>query len=434
MANKEVTIANDMFKELLNPFRYKLVYGGRAGGKSQSIATIFLLIAMETPQRILCTREVQNTIKESVHHLLRDLINKYKWNSFYKVTDTNIIGRNGSEFIFKGLKSHIVHNVKSIEGVDKCWIEEGQTVSKYSLEILDPSIRKAGSEIWISFNRFFDNDPVWERYMKVKRPRTCIIKTNYYDVDPKLITKEVLELAETDKKLNYEDYLHIWEGEPKNDTEKTWLPREMLQDAINRQDVDQSGKYIVGVDMARFGGDRIVFFMRKGMKVLDYKVMVKKDSIEVSNELEAFIKHKSLTIINIDDSGGWASGVIDILGKQRGYYINEVKFGDPAEDGDKYFNAISEMWGDFKTILDKISIPDYPELIQELNGRYYGFDKRTYKFRIEPKDDYKKRFIKSPDLADALLLCFKGAGTGAVDYDSILEDNADLPERESLGI
>ena len=433
MGNKEVTIANEMFKDFLKPYRYKIAYGGRAGGKSVSMATMLLLLAMEKPLRILCTREVQNTIKESVHHLLRDLINKYNWNSFYRVTDTSIIGRNGSEFIFKGLKSHIVHNVKSIEGVDICWVEEAQTVSQYSFEILDPSIRKAGSEIWISFNRFFGNDPVWERYIKIKRPRTCVIKTNYYDVDPKLITNEILELAETDRKVDYSNYLHMWEGEPKNDTEKTWLPRKRLQDAINRQDVDESGKYIFGVDVARYGKDRTTIFVRKGMKVIDYKVLFHKDTVEISNELKAMCKHKSLSIFNIDDTGV-GGGVTDNM-RHDGYSVAAINFGaNPSEENkDKYDNAISEMWGEFKTILDEISIPDYPDLIQELNGRYYAFNNK-YKFCIESKDNYKKRFTKSPDIADGLLLCFKEANVKAMNYDEILADNEDLPERESLGM
>jgi phage terminase large subunit len=426
----EVTIANSKFKEFLKPARYKIAHGGRSGGKSLSIATLLLIIGMKHKKRILCTREIQNSIGDSVLKVLSDLINKYKWEGFYSITKNSVVGRNGTEFIFKGLKTHLIHSVKSIEGIDICWIEEAQAVSMPSLEVLDPTIRKEGSEIWISLNRFFENDPVWERYVKNKRPRTILIKSNYYDVNPKLLPSNIAEMANADKQIDYSNYMHIWEGDPKNDTEKTWIQYKLLQNAINR-DVSDAGMFIIGVDVARFGDDRTVFFKRKGLKILDYRIFEKKDIVEVSKELDLFSEDKSITVLNIDDTGV-GGGLTDIM-RHKGYSVNAVNNGAKADDPDKYVNTISEMWGDIKNVLDIISIPDYPELIQELNARYYGFD-NGYRFKIESKDDYKKRMQKSPDLADSFLLCYKGVTNHKVDYQDVLEDIEDTSERESLSL
>lgn len=119
------------FEFLFQPSRYKVIYGGRGSGKSVSVAKALLLQASQTPLRILCARELQTSIRDSVHKLLSDEIAELGLGGFYEIQNAAILGANGSEFIFKGLK-HNVSEVKSMQGIDRCWVEEAQVVSKAS--------------------------------------------------------------------------------------------------------------------------------------------------------------------------------------------------------------------------------------------------------------------------------------------------------------
>ena len=152
------------FKELFNPeWRNVLFYGGRYSGKSYTTAVRLLSRGTAEHRRILCTRQIQNTIKDSVHKLLKDIIDQKRLTT-YKVLDDTIIERNtGTEFIFKGLHRNI-QEIKSLEGVDDCWVEEAQTVTDESLNILTPTIRKPGSQMFFTFNRLTELDPVFVKY------------------------------------------------------------------------------------------------------------------------------------------------------------------------------------------------------------------------------------------------------------------------------
>ena len=161
--------------------RYKLYYGGRAGGKSYAFADSLLLLGRMKKLRIACMREVQDSIKDSVYKLLSDRISFYDL-SDYKISETKIMNKlSGTVFIFKGLREQDSNNIKSLEGIDIVWLEEAQKISKKSWEILDPTIRKAGSEIWISMNREEENDPVWLAVGANPDERTLVVKVNYTD-------------------------------------------------------------------------------------------------------------------------------------------------------------------------------------------------------------------------------------------------------------
>ena len=142
---------------LFKKARYKVCLGGRGGAKSWGIARALLILGAKSPIRILCAREFQASIKDSVHKLLCDQIDALGLLPFYEITQTSIRGFNGTEFAFVGLKNNPT-NIKSFEGVDICWVEEAQTVSRLSWNVLIPTIRKQGSEIWISFNPDLETD------------------------------------------------------------------------------------------------------------------------------------------------------------------------------------------------------------------------------------------------------------------------------------
>ena len=165
---------------LFQPARYKVLYGGRGGAKSWGIARALLIIAANKTTRVLCAREFQTSIKDSVHKLLCDQITALQLNDFYEITDRTIRGKNGSEFNFVGLKNNVA-NVKSYEGVDVCWVEEAQTVSKRSWDTLIPTIRKEESEIWVSFNPELETDETYQRFV-IHTPENAVIqKINWND-------------------------------------------------------------------------------------------------------------------------------------------------------------------------------------------------------------------------------------------------------------
>ena len=191
--------------------RYQVYYGGRGGRKSWEVARAILIRAMRNRLLILCTREMQNSISDSVYRLLSDQIEKMGMNYFYDIQKTTIKGINGSEFIFKGLNGLTIDSIKSLEGVDICWVEEAQSVSDKSWQILIPTIRKAGSQIFVTFNPDLPDDPVMHRFVNNTPPNTYIAKVSYLDNPdcPDVLKQE----ADYLKKIDYDAYSHIWLGE-----------------------------------------------------------------------------------------------------------------------------------------------------------------------------------------------------------------------------
>lgn len=195
---------------LFQPMRYKVARGGRGSSKSWSFARALLIQGAAKPLRILCTREVQKSIRDSVHKLLSDQIQKLNLGQFYQVLNTEIRGRNGTLFIFAGLAQHTIESIKSYEGVDIVWVEEAQVVTRRSWEVLTPTIRKDGSEIWISYNPELDTDETHVRFT-VNPPEDCIsVLVNYSDNPwfPEVLEKE----RQRCKLLDPDGYDNIWEG------------------------------------------------------------------------------------------------------------------------------------------------------------------------------------------------------------------------------
>ena len=200
----------DKLQFLFDPYRYKVAHGGRGSGKSWGFARALLILGAQSTIRILCTREIQKSIKDSVKRLLDDQIEAMGLGEFYLSLETEIRGRNGTEFLFAGLATHTVESIKSYEGIDIVWIEEAQTVSKKSLDILVPTIRRPKSEIWVTFNPVLDSDEVWTRFVVNPPPRSHVEQVNWSD-NPWF--PEVLALEREQCKLaNPDDYDNIWEG------------------------------------------------------------------------------------------------------------------------------------------------------------------------------------------------------------------------------
>lgn len=383
-------------------WRNALIEGGRYSLKSHTVARYLLIRARQAKTRILCGREFQNSIADSSHQLLADLIKKYEMSEF-KVTRDGIINEiTGSDFIFRGIK-HNSQSIKSIEGVDIFWGEEAQAFSKDSIDIITPTIRKAGSQIIWTMNRTLELDPIYEMLALQKREDTLHLHINYdvaerYGWVPDVIKSEI----QYDKEYNPEVYQHKWLGQPIAQTEQAILNRNMVMNAMQRK-IEDDGAIEVGVDVARMGSDRSVFWKRKGLKTISTEAHTKLRLNVLADKLEAFVGFDKEILIKIDDTGV-GGGLTDIM-MERGYNIMAINFGGEPADKNKYPNWISEAWFYMQTILEKAQLPMDSDLLMELTTRQWKQDAKG-KRAVEGKADYKKRGYRSPDLADACIISY----------------------------
>lgn len=221
-------IPNRIARVLNEPdVRYRVLYGGRGSGKSWGVAEALVRYAAGTSGRILCCREIQTSIRDSVHKLLVDTIERIGFQKYFIVTRETIRSRLGAEFLFKGLKLNI-QDIKSTEGVDVCWVEEAQTVSAESWDVLIPTIRADNSEIWVTFNPNEESDPTYQKFV-VNPPDRCISALVNYDQNPNFpdVLRSEMEFM---KRTDYESYLNVWEGKPKTRSDAAVLKRWRVED------------------------------------------------------------------------------------------------------------------------------------------------------------------------------------------------------------
>lgn len=200
----------EKFRPMFLPKRNKFVKGGRGSAKSWSVARALLLRGLGSEERVLCTREVQKSIKQSVHQLLSDQIIELGLEEFYEVLQNEIRGRNGTAFYFAGLSDLTAASIKSFEGCTIVWIEEGQTITERSWRILTPTIREEGSEIWTTYNPELDTDETHKRAMSGEADTLCI-EMNHAD-NPWFPAVLEAEREKAERTLTKEMYAHIWEG------------------------------------------------------------------------------------------------------------------------------------------------------------------------------------------------------------------------------
>ena len=235
--------------------RYKTAYGGRGSGKSWTIARLLLRIGQAKVERILCTREFQKSIAESVHQLLCDQITALGFDGYYDISEKSIKGINGTEFIFAGIRTQDIAKLKSIEGCTKCWVEEGQVVSEKSWRTLIPTIRAEGSEIWTSFNPELDTDPTYLRLIEEPHPNSINVAMNWRDNPwfPDVLNEERLFMERTDKSPGKMLYRHVWEGECMPAVEGAIFAAEVANLIESRRvrplDYDPTGRVHVVMDL-----------------------------------------------------------------------------------------------------------------------------------------------------------------------------------------
>lgn len=321
----EITVPKK-FSTITAPARYHVYYGGRGSAKSHSIARYLLCDAMARHKKTLCTREYQNSITDSVHRLFVDLIHQHQLEQWFDVTRNEIIcTTNGSSFIFKGL-AHNIDSVKSTEGVDDCWVEEGDKVSQNSWDILIPTIRKPGSRIFVSFNPTHEDDPVYQMFVKTKNPDAIITEVSYRDNPhfPEVLQKEMEHMRATD----YEKYLHVWEGQLRTVSDAQVFRGKFVVEDFSSDGVEA---FYHGMDfgfavdpsaMSRvFIKDQELFIDREGYghgvelndlpKIMDPVLASKYYKIYADSARPETISHLSNMGYNISPASKWAGSIED---------------------------------------------------------------------------------------------------------------------------
>lgn len=200
-----------LFDPPLGALRYRGAYGGRGSAKSWQFARALLVHGVAQPLRILCAREYQASIRDSVHRVLADQIELLGLGNLYTIQESAILGSNGTEFLFKGLRRDIAQ-IKSTEGIDVAWVEEAEAVSDHSWRVLIPTIRKPGSEIWVSFNPALESDATYQRFVAKPPERSAIRSVSYRDNPyfPAVLREEADALLRADP----EAFAHVWGGKP----------------------------------------------------------------------------------------------------------------------------------------------------------------------------------------------------------------------------
>lgn len=275
---------------LFKPKRYKVTWGGRGSAKSWSYARALLLRAALQPTRILCARELQVSLQDSVHKLLSDQIESLGLQDYFKVTKFGIDPRNGSQIIFAGLRNEVT-KIKSTEGVDICWIEEAEKVSHRSWEVVVPTIRKPGSEIWVTYNPDLETDPTDIKFRKHPSDDMWVQELNWRDNPwfPDVLRAEKDHLARVDP----EAYQHVWEGGYRTQSQAQIFRGRYRVEAFEPEP-DWDGPYF-GADWG-FSTDPTVLvklWIRQGTRKARQTLFIEKEvyriGLEIDDTVEAFL-------------------------------------------------------------------------------------------------------------------------------------------------
>lgn len=431
------------FKPFIQSHRYKVAYGGRGSGKSWSIGRLLVEISRRGKYRILCARELQNSISDSVLQLLGDTIERCGYKDEFDVQKTTIINLvTGSEFIFYGIKNNIT-KIKSLEGVDICWVEEAEAVTKESWDVLIPTIRKDGSEIWISFNPKNILDDTYQRFI-VDPPGDCYsVKVNHSDNPyfPETLRREMGECKEKD----YDLYLHIWEGEPVADTENAIIKPSWIAAAVDahiKLKFGALGEKVVGFDVADEGADSNALIRRHGSIVQDCTIWHNGDVIQSTDKVHAYATRNGVEKVIYDSIGVGAGvkGEFNRISQKRndviaiGFNAGGAVFQPDSEyvqgkkNKDMFANIKAQAWWKvrdrfFNTWRAVNRLQKYPEdqlisldsalidkkeleyLKAELSRPMQDADENG-RTKVESKKAMKKRGIPSPNRADALIMAF----------------------------
>jgi len=388
------------------PSRIKCLYGGRASGKSYSAATHVMMASREVKLNILCLRQLQNSIKQSIYTLIKDLIYQAGLQKEFQFTLSEIRHHHtGSVFKFMGI-SRNVDEIKSSEGIDICYIEEAHALTKDQWDVINPTIRKEHSEIIILFNPQHRNDFVFQNFVEKPRENSLVRKINY-DENP-FISETIMAVIEEEKKTDYEEYLHIYQGQPREGDDRALFAYSEIENAMdgNFDGVDDTGVESMAVDVARYGKDSSVITKRKGQKVYDIQTFKGYSTEELATKVDNEFRTRPFDGVAIDTIGVGA-GVFDKLKHMGVKGLIEANVAMKAGDEKVYQNKRSEMYFNLKAFVARGGkLPDDAELKEELLAITYFYNKMSGKIQLVAKDDLKELIGRSPDKSDSVALHF----------------------------
>lgn len=405
LQQRERELVAPKFESWRKPSPYKAACGGRgAGAKSMSVASL-LVQAMEYARisKWLCAREIQNTLEESVYGLIMETIDRLEYRGWIGIPSSSKIlnTKNGGYFRFMGLKDiKSAKGKKSLQGYDGCWVEECEDIPMDIWDIILPTFRKENSEIWATFNRNRDRDAVYTLFFVNPPPGTISLELLPGKADNPWFPEILQRQMEFDYATRPEVAEHKWGGKPKAQGDYSVISRVAARQAANRK-IELIGGYAIGADIARYGDDRTVVYKRKGLTIVEQKILYTSSIPECFRVIWDMANKDPSIPIRVDDTGV-GGGVTDML-REAGAKVYGISFNGTPLERNKYTTIADEMWFEFP--VDEASIPDDEELLDELTDRRYMLTKDDRR-KVESKDDYKKRNGKSPDKADALLLTY----------------------------
>lgn len=408
--------------------RNRVLYGGRSSSKSWDAATESLKLADNYPLRILCTRQFQNKIEESVYTLLKQLIDKHGLRSRFQVLKNKIINRQwGSEFLFYGIWRHI-EEIKSLEGVDILIIEEAHNLTQDQWDILEPTIRKSGSQIWVIFNPKYVTDFVYNYFILNTPPNTVVRKINYNE-NP-FLSDTALQVIRAVEDKDTAKYKHVYLGEPLSDTDGVIIKRDWVEAAIGFE--AKRGAKVIGYDPAD-GGDANAWCLFDGGMCLDTDQWKGRED-ELSKSAKRVLETAKRTNSEIGyDSigvGAHVGSTLNDLGYPKHYRYNAgSKVARPKQlyegipNNEFFANLKAQTWWEvadrFRNTYNHIKngeqhraeqligiSPDcnnLEQLMLELCTPKKDYDKLG-RVKVESKDDLKARGVESPNLAEAFII------------------------------
>lgn len=432
----------------LKPFwttraRNKILYGGRGSSKSWDAAGMAVFLAQRYKLRFLCVRQIQNKIEESVYALLKIQIERFGLTGEFRILDNKIIHkRTGSEFMFYGLWRHI-SEIKSIESIDILWSEESHALTEAQWEVLEPTIRKQGSECWLLFNPSLVSDFVW-RHFVVDPPANTLVRHINFEENP-FLAKTALDVIDNHKKKHPETFDHIYLGIPRTDDDESVIKTSWILAAIDAHKTigfSDAGRSRMGFDVADSGQDmcavthakgNVVYFTEEWAAGEDKLLWSCTKALHLAQERDAEVIYDSIGV------GAAVGAKFNELGFRKHSKFNagaavmfpEKIYQPKITNKDFFANLKAQAWWlvadrfrltyqvvnairngdtppDYK-VEDLISIssdcPNLEKLKYELAIPMRDFD-NVGRVKVESKKDLAKRDIKSPNIADSFIMAF----------------------------
>lgn len=447
----------EKFEALFRPKRTKVIFGGRGGAKTESFIRALLVMAQSKGIKVLCLREFMNSMADSVHAAIESIILSDGFQGF-NVFNSIITGPKETEFSYFQLSRNI-NSLKSKFGYDIAWVEEAETVSPESLEKLEPTIRKEGSEIWYSFNPEREDAAVYQEY--VLPHIKDILRDGFYEDDDLYVAKvglddnqyastELRRMSSNMKRDDYDKWLHVYGGFPRKDLDFVVIQPKWVEAAIDahkKLGFEAVGVKSLGFDPADTGADAKALVGRHGSVITSAKAWTSGDIGDAINIVFDKAFHERWEHIVYDSDGLGRAMKVGLDERTEGKSIVVTPYGGNdkkdhendyyAEDRtnkDTFRNKRAQYWwylrDRFQATYNAVEKGQYPDIdklislssdLEDLETLQYELSRpqrviRNNSFiQIESKEEMRKRGVASPNVADALVMCFANPATSGND-------------------